>query len=77
MSYNANPDSINLSINKDAILNRDVCGLSRLKNTIYKPQSLEEYTIQKKYCDERFLSYNEDMSIIFLSIFCNQFARTV
>ena len=52
------------------------CGQSRVKNTIYKPLSLEEYTIQETYCDERFsFSYNEDMSINFLSILCHQFAR--
>ena len=51
------------------------CGLSEVKNTIYKPLSLEEYTIQEKYCDEHFLSYNEDISINFLSILCNKFAR--
>ena len=67
---------INLFINIDAILNRDACSLSRVKNTIYKPLSLEEYTIQEIYCDERFLMYNGDMSINFLSILCHQFART-
>ena len=45
------------------------CGLSRVKNTIYKPLSSEENTVQKKYCDERFLSYNGNMSINFLSIY--------
>ena len=33
------------------------------------------YTIKEKYCDERFLSYNGDMSINFLSILCHQFVR--
>ena len=42
---------------------------------IYKPLSLKEYTIQEKYCDKRFFSYNGDMSINFLSILCHQFAR--
>ena len=51
------------------------CGLSRVKNTIYKPLSLRECTIQEKHCDKRFLSYNRDMSINFLSILCHQFAR--
>ena len=41
------------------------CGLSRVKNTIYKPLTLEEYTIQGKYCDERFLSYNGICQSIF------------
>ena len=68
--------AINLFINSDAILNRDaLCGLSRVKNTIYKPLSLEEYTVHEKYFVERFFSYNGDMSINFLSILCHQFAR--
>ena len=45
------------------------------KKTIYKLLSFEEYTIQEKYFDERFLSYNGDMSINFLSILCHQFVR--
>ena len=67
--------TINLFINGDATRFVMHCGLSRAKNTIYKPLSLEGYTIQEKYCDERFLSYNGDMSINFLSILCHQFAR--
>ena len=62
-------------MNGDAILNRDALwSIQGRKLTISKPLSLEEYTIQEKYCDERFLSYNGDMSINFLSILCHQFA---
>ena len=69
---------INLFINSDAILIVMHCGLSRVKDTIYKPLLLEEYTTQEKYCDKRFLSYNRDISIDFLlSILCHQFARMV
>ena len=46
---------INLFINSDAILKRDALWCIQGKNTIYKPLSLGEYTIQEKYCDERFL----------------------
>ena len=46
---------INLFINSDAILKRDALWSIQGKNTIYKPLSLREYTIQEKYCDERFL----------------------
>ena len=62
-------------VNRDAILNRDALWSIQGKNTIYKPLSLEEYSIQEKYCDERFLSYNGDMSVNFLSISCHQLAR--
>ena len=67
--------AINLFINSDAILNHDALWSIQGKNNIYMPLSLEEYTIQEKYCDERFLSYNGDMSINFLSILCHQFAH--
>ena len=46
---------INLFINSDAILKRDALWSIQGKNTTYKPLSLGEYTIQEKYCDERFL----------------------
>ena len=49
---------INLFINRDGILNRDALWSIQSKNAICKPLSLEEYTIQEKYCDERFLRYN-------------------
>ena len=65
--------SINLFINSDAILNRDA--LWSIKGKKHKPLSLEEYIIQEKYCDERFLGYNWDMSIDLLSILRHQFAR--
>ena len=53
-------------------MNRTWCiVISRVKNTVYKQLSLEEYTRQEKYCDERFLGYNGDMSINFLSILCD------
>ena len=54
-------------VNSDAILNRDALWSIQGKNTIYKPLSLEEYTTQEKNCDERFLSYNRNISINFLS----------
>ena len=54
--------TINLFIiNSDAILNREA--LSRVKNNIYKPLSLEEYTIQEKYCDEHLLTMGMCQSI--------------
>ena len=58
---------INLFINSDAILKCDALWSIQRKNTIYKQLSLGEYTIQEKYCDERFLVIN------FLSISCHQF----
>ena len=48
------------------------CGLSRVKNTIEKPLSSEEYTVvtvqEKYYCDERFLSYNKFSEHFMLSV---------
>ena len=58
-----------LILNRDALWNYPC----RVKSAIYKPLSLEEYTIQEN-CSERFLSYNGDVSINFLSILCHQFA---
>ena len=55
---------INLFINRDVILNR---------HALWSIQG-KKYTIQEKYCNERFLSYNGDMSINFRSILCYQFA---
>ena len=54
---------INLFINSDAILNRDALWSIQGKKTIYEPLSLEEYTIQVKYCDERFLRILVTMGI--------------
>ena len=65
---------INLFIKSDAILNRDALWSIRDKKHYLQAATLEECTIQEKYCDERFLSYNGDMSINFLSILCHQFA---
>ena len=62
-------------MNTDAIFNRNALWSIQAKNNTYNPLSLEEYTIQEKYCDERVFSYNGDMSINFLSILCHQFAR--
>ena len=45
--------------------------LLHIRSTI----SLEEYTIQEKHWNERFLSYSGDMSIDFLRILCHQCAR--
>ena len=56
-NYAGNP--CNLFVNTDAILNRDALWFIQGKNTIYKRLLLEEYT------DERLLSYNQDMSIMF------------
>ena len=44
------------------------------KNSIQKPLSIEKYTLQEKYCDERFLSYNWDTPIDFLRILCHDFS---
>ena len=58
--------SINIFINSDAILNRDA--LWSIQGKKHYLQAAMVYTIQEKYYDERFLSYNGDMSINFLSI---------
>ena len=49
------------------------CGLSRVKNTIYKPLSLEEYTLQEKYCDERFLI----VTMGYVNQFCKHFMPSI
>ena len=59
---------INLFINSDAILNRDALWSIQGKKQYLQAATLEEYTIQEKYCDEYFLNYNWDMSVNFLSI---------
>lgn len=44
------------------------CGVSRIRNIVYKPLSLEEYTIGEKYCDEFYAFY--DISV---HVRCNAF----
>ena len=70
-------EAINLFISNDAISNRDALWPIQGKKHYLQAAIVEEYTIQEKYCDERFLNYNGDMSINFLSILCQQFARMV
>ena len=47
------------------------CGLSRVKDVGRIQKTLEKYTIQVKYCDERFLSYKEDIQHFMPSV-CTQ-----
>ena len=52
---------INLFINSDAILNRDpLWSIQGKKKQYLQAAIVGGITIQEKYCDNRFLSYNGD-----------------